>query len=100
MRKSNNVIRNLFKVSNSNSLRKEVMEWNFIGHTYNDSFILKGIDIFEHDWDEIETNAKVIDPIYGVEKRFSVYKINPDGQEIIFAAGEFSYNVWGIYVRK
>jgi hypothetical protein len=76
------------------------MGWNFIGSTSNDSFILHGVDIFRGKWISTSTTANVVDPMYGVTKNFTVWRISLEDRDITFAAGEFSNNVWGIYGMK
>jgi len=73
------------------------MNWEYAGSTYNDSFILNGIDIFKKNWIDTGKMARVKDPRYGVMKTFTVWKISNGINEIRFAAGEFSNGIWGIY---
>jgi hypothetical protein len=76
------------------------MIWKYIGSTYNDSFVINGVDIFRFKWIDTGKIAKVKDPIYGVLKSFTIWTIYVENGEITFAAGEFSNNVWGIYTGK
>ena len=66
------------------------MNWKCIGSTFNDSFILNGIDIFKKDWVDTGTKVKVKDPLYGEIKTFTVWKVSNGINEMRFAAGEFS----------
>ncbi|MCA1066121.1 hypothetical protein QTG56_25460 (plasmid) [Rossellomorea sp. AcN35-11] len=73
-------------------------KYKFKGSTLDDSFILNGIDIFKEKWIDTGKEAKVTDPIYGQGFTFTVWKVIRDDKHIVFAAGEFSNNVWGVYV--
>ncbi|MZQ83256.1 hypothetical protein GQF01_14165 [Paenibacillus sp. 5J-6] len=76
------------------------MDWVFIGSTANESFLLNGIDIFKKKWEYTSEIATVIDPIYKVKKYFTVWSVQKDnGEVILFAAGEFSNCIWGIYTK-
>lgn len=76
------------------------MDWEFMGTTINDSFILCGIDIFKEKWENTGEVACVIDPAYRKQFNFTVWRVNKDCKDIIFAAGEFSNNVFAIYTLK
>lgn len=76
------------------------MKWKFIGSTIDDSFIIDGVDIFKEKWNDTGINVKLKDPLYGDIKTFKVWTITLRNNEITFAAGEFSNNVWGIYIEE
>jgi hypothetical protein len=76
-----------------------LMEWKYIGVTSNDSFVINGADIFQEDWVNAGITVKVKDPNYGEIHTLTVWSITVGGNEITFAAGEFSNNVWGIYAK-
>ena len=62
---------------------------------------IEGLKIWKHEWKRIDgENAPVIDPIYGESHVFAVYEMEKDGKIVEFAAGEFSNQVWGFYVRN
>ena len=62
--------------------------------------ILFGVNIFEFEW--MKTGEKVVvkDPLYGQKYIFPVYKVNIQDEEYAFAAGEFSFYVFGFYIEK
>ena len=62
------------------------------------SALIDGVDIWQHRWKKRpEVAAVVKDPLYGQTYRFPVYEIVAGRQTIVFAAGEFSNGVFGIY---
>jgi hypothetical protein len=75
------------------------MKWRFIGSTVDDKFIIDNIDIFKEEWQDTGEVAHVRDPLYDQAFTFNVWKVNKSDNVIIFAAGEFSNNVFGIYVK-
>lgn len=75
------------------------MAWKFIGACYGDKFIIDGVDIFKEKWENTGEKVHVKDPHYGQQFTFNVWKVRNDNKVIIFAAGEFSNNVYGIYTR-
>ena len=77
-------------------------EWKFSGICVgNDKFEIDGVRIWSHEWRPIRNViAYVKDPSYGQDFTFQVYTVEENGVRVEFAAGEFSNNVWGIYVRK
>jgi hypothetical protein len=64
-------------------------------------FLIDGVDVFQHEWREVSDapRAEVRDPLYKQPFSFSVYEITSGAKRIVFAAGEFSNNVWGFYSR-
>ena len=72
--------------------------WKFL-KTVSDGELceIEGINIWDYKWNETGKKINIKDPLYGTFYSFEVYKIQNDTVEIIFAAGEFSNNVWGIY---
>jgi len=75
------------------------LEWKYIGVTTNDSFIVDGVDIFKEQWKNTGKIAHVVDPLYGKKLKFTVWEIKISDRVITFAAGEFSNNVFGIYIQ-
>jgi len=76
-------------------------EWKFVGisHDY-DKFKIDGISIWSHNWQPLPSQfAKVKDPSYSQDFEFQVYAIEADNKRIEFAIGEFSSNVWGVYIQ-
>jgi hypothetical protein len=76
------------------------LNWNYAGLTYNDSFLINGVDIFFLEWVDTGTRIKVKDPLYGEIKTLTVWSVVINRLNINFAAGEFSNNVWGIYTSS
>jgi rhamnosyltransferase len=76
--------------------------WKFAGMSQDsDKFKLKGIAIWSHEWQPLTGRfAKVRDPAYGQQFEFQVYMIEDGDNRIEFATGEFSSNVWGVYVQE
>ncbi|GAB3839737.1 hypothetical protein [Hymenobacter jeollabukensis] len=74
------------------------MSWHFLGSCLDgESFLISGLDVWQHPWRSQPESATVTDPIYGVSKVFGVYAIGPAEAPVRFAAGEFSNCVWGFY---
>jgi glycosyltransferase involved in cell wall biosynthesis len=76
--------------------------WKFLGiaHDY-DEFEINKIHIWSHKWHPLHDQfARVKDPAYGKEFIFQVYLIEAHDKRVEFAAGEFSSNVWGVYVHE
>lgn len=76
------------------------MSWKFIGSSSDDSFVISGIDIFKEQWEDTGEIAHVVDPLYGQSFNFTVWRINNNGKVLVFVAGEFSNNIFGIYQKN
>ena len=76
------------------------MKWKLLGSTIDDSFIIDGVDIFKEKWKDTGIIVNLKDPLYGDIKTFKVWTVISRNDEITFAAGEFSNNVWGIYTEE
>jgi hypothetical protein len=76
------------------------MEWEFIGTSIGDKFIIDGVDIFKEKWENTGEIVQVRDPIYNQVFKFNVWKVNHNNKSIIFVAGEFSNCVFGIYTKR
>lgn len=76
--------------------------WRFVGSSGRDPVTIDGIDILGNEarWESTGEPARVIDPHYGAEHTFSVFRLRVDGRVVEFAAGEFSAGVYGVYVRE
>ena len=64
-----------------------------------DEFRIKGLNIWEHNWKRTGQKIVVKDPLYGQEHSMDIYEIANKESTVVFAAGEFSNCVWGIYIR-
>ena len=76
------------------------MGWTYIGFTTNDSFIIDGVDVFKEEWKNTGKIANVIDPAHHQKFAFTIWQVQITDKMITFAAGEFSNNVWGIYIEQ
>jgi hypothetical protein len=60
---------------------------------------IDGLDLWKHRWISSGESVEVSHPQYPTQRhRLSIYEIHIDLLTIVFAAGEFSANVWGFYV--
>ena len=66
----------------------------------SEPFAIEGVNIWDHPWENTGESIAIKDPLYNQDYRFTVYKIATSGKSILFAAGEFSNCVWGIYEKK
>jgi hypothetical protein len=78
------------------------MAWRFVGFSYDIyPFEIEGINVWEHKWLHASNQrAAVVDPKYGQEFNFQIWKIEVGDRHIRFAAGEFSSNAWGFYQEE
>ncbi len=75
--------------------------WCCLGTTpEGQRFQIGEIDVWKHQWERLGQRVRVKDPLYRQTFFFDVYRVKAGSQVIEFAAGEFSSNVWGFYVRK
>ncbi|WP_185670500.1 hypothetical protein [Chryseobacterium sp. POL2] len=74
------------------------MNWKF-SKTIKDGepYLIQNINIWSKQWNNTGEKINIKDPIYNQNYIFDVYEINNNGKKIIFSAGEFSNNIWGIY---
>ncbi|MGN6646897.1 MAG: hypothetical protein ACTHJT_10255 [Cytophaga sp.] len=61
---------------------------------------LHGLNIWNHDWKSTGESIRIKDPLYGQDYTFPVYEISNAYTSVQFAAGEFSNDVWGIYMKS
>ncbi|MES2545043.1 MAG: hypothetical protein V4548_09180 [Bacteroidota bacterium] len=66
----------------------------------SDKFEIDGLNIWDFEWQYTNEKIRVLDPQYGQSYFFNVYKIQNSGRTILFAAGEFSNCIWGIYTKE
>jgi hypothetical protein len=82
-------------------LLNDQTQWTHAGVSYgSNDFLLEGVDVWAQKWEPVPSvpEAAVTDPLHGQPFRFTVYRIvAAGGREIVFAAGEYSNNVWGFY---
>ncbi len=74
------------------------MKWNFSKTiTDNEPYFIQNINIWDQKWNETGEKIVVRNPLYNKNYTFEVYEIENNGKRILFSAGEFSNNIWGIY---
>lgn len=73
-------------------------EWKHI-NTIADGvkFKINGLNIWDFHWKDTGEKIDIKDPLYGKSYSFPIYEINDSNIKVIFAAGEFSNGVYGIY---
>lgn len=64
-----------------------------------EEFKIKEINVWDFKWVETGEKIKINDPVYGKFYSLDVYKMQNDNVDVLFAAGEFSNCVWGIYLK-
>ncbi|MGV4413293.1 hypothetical protein [Chryseobacterium sp. T1] len=74
------------------------MKWNFSKTiTDNEPYFIQNINIWDKKWNNTGEKINIKDPLYNQNYTFEVYEIENNGKRILFSAGEFSNNIWGIY---
>ena len=74
------------------------MKWNFSKTiTDNEPYFIQNVNIWDKKWDNTGEKIYIKDPLHNQNYTFEVYEIENNGKRILFAAGEFSNNIWGIY---
>lgn len=75
------------------------IDWKHIKTVVDgDEFQIRGLNIWEHEWERTGQKIDVKDPLYGQDYILDIYKIENKDSTVKFAAGEFSNCVWGIYM--
>jgi hypothetical protein len=77
------------------------VNWIFLGSTVEkEPFYVKDSNIWDYKWKNVSNDPiVVIDPIHPLEtKQIYIYSFNKGDEAIIFAAGEFTYGIWGFYL--
>ena len=65
-----------------------------------DEFVVNGLNIWDFNWQDTGQRIHIKDPLYGQAYTFTVYEIRKENTTALFAAGEFSNSVWGIYIQE
>ncbi|MEM9686437.1 MAG: hypothetical protein AAF934_05890 [Bacteroidota bacterium] len=65
----------------------------------NEKFKINGINIWDTEWRSTNKYISVEDPLYNQPFLFEIYELKTKKEKIIFAAGEFSNGIWGIYQK-
>lgn len=78
-----------------------IKDWKHIKTIVDgDEFRLNGLNIWDHKWRATGSKINVKDPLYGQDYGMPIYEIENKYLKVIFAAGEFSNTVWGIYIQS
>jgi hypothetical protein len=73
--------------------------WQFFRSVIDgDELRIQGLNIWDHPWNDLQRSVTVKDPIYEQDHVMGIYELNHGDQQVLFAAGEFSNMVWGIYL--
>ncbi len=76
-------------------------KWAFSGSAIDGEPVkIGGVNIWEHKWVDTGRYINVKDPIYRQDHVMAVYNITLPDRTIVFAAGEFSNMIWGIYLPR
>lgn len=74
------------------------MKWNFSKTIIdNEPYIIQNVNIWDKKWNNTGKKINIKDPLHNQNYTFEVYEIENNGKRILFSAGEFSNNIWGIY---
>ena len=74
--------------------------WKFITTIpSSEPFFIEGNNIWDYEWESTDETINVEDPLYKQKYVMDVYKISVKGKEFVFAAGEFSNCIYGIYQK-
>ena len=74
--------------------------WQHVKTGVDGNCELFGVNIFNYHWESTGEHADVRDTSYGQDHKFSVFRVNVEGEIHTFAAGEFSNCVWGFYLYQ
>ncbi|MGY3213931.1 hypothetical protein [Mucilaginibacter sp. HD30] len=74
-------------------------KWRFYKSVVSyEELLINGLNLWEHEWRSLGYSIHVKDPLYQQDHSMDVYEITDGMGTVLFAAGEFSNNVWGIYL--
>jgi hypothetical protein len=59
---------------------------------------INGLNIWAYKWQQQSSFIHVKDPIYSQDHTMNIYEITDGTTTVLFAAGEFSNLIWGIYL--
>ena len=72
--------------------------WKHLKTVYDgDRFEIEGLNIWEHQWIDTGNFIQINDPLYNQPYSFPIYEISDGKTKVVFAIGEFSNGVFGIY---
>jgi hypothetical protein len=79
------------------------MNWKFLGIVIDGSpFKIGNIDVWEHKW-SLTSREPIIVPVPhypNQQLKMSIFEINSNEGNLLFAAGEYSSHVWGFYIPE
>lgn len=80
------------------NIPQTIMKWNFSKTIIdNEPYIIQNVNIWDKKWNNTGKKINIKDPLHNQNYTFEVYEIENNGKRILFSAGEFSNNIWGIY---
>jgi hypothetical protein len=68
--------------------------------TDGQTFFINGLNIWDYEWKNTEEKISIKDPLYNQPYDFNIYEIKHNNLTAMFAAGEFSNLIWGIYLEE
>ncbi|MBA3314402.1 MAG: hypothetical protein M3552_08925 [Planctomycetota bacterium] len=64
-----------------------------------DRIDVRGVNPWDFKWASQHRTVELPHPSYPHQRhRLNVYEIDANGNQVVFAAGELSANVWGFYI--
>lgn len=73
-------------------------DWKYItAIVEGEPYTINGLNIWDHEWKTTGQSINVKDPLYGQDCTMTVFEIAFNDIIVMFAAGEFSSCIWGIY---
>ena len=77
----------------------KIKKWSFHQSVIDgEELRISGLNLWAHEWKPFGSSIHVKDPLYGQDHIMGVYEISDGITTVLFAAGEFSNMVWGIYL--
>ncbi|WP_268225814.1 hypothetical protein [Sinomicrobium oceani] len=61
---------------------------------------VEGVKIWEFEWESTGKYILIKDPLYSQVYLFEIYRIYDNNKILMFAIGEFSNGIWGVYLKK
>ena len=74
--------------------------WNHIKTFFDgEPFEIEGLNIWEYEWINTGNYIQLNDPLHNQPYSFPIYEMSNGKVKVVFAAGEFSNCVYGIYQK-
>lgn len=94
------VIKSKHDEMDTNSALSQSQTWKFFRSTVDGKALyIEDLNIWDYKWHDTKQSVAVKDPIYNEDHVLEIYEITVGKKTITFAAGEFSNQVWGIYLK-